>query len=396
MLIRSSGHALGFVVALSLGCTTVIRAEDEQDPNGSGMTTAAPSGDGSTSGGGTTEPVEDDGAMPSTTDTDTDTDAESGSTGFFPGGAACGNGIIEGSEDCDCGEGNVCAEKELGGIGCVALGSHPDVPGTLTGGVLLCSATSCRYDPANCFYCGDGTINGNETCEPGEPLETSCAELGLGLGEVACGDDCQVDTRGCNACGFVFDFDDGGCDDGWTTGRTTSAAAQSSWECGAAGGFAGGPGFNVSLMWGTDLDGAYQGNESSYLATPALDLAVCGGQDVTMTIRHWFRFEVNDGAVVQVATSNPDAEGSWTTIEPFAGSFYTATVAANHPPVAGNPAFSTFDATEGTWVDAEFDLTEYAGEEEVYVRFVFGSDDTLATGGWYIDDVRILGSTAGG
>ncbi len=394
MLLRTSSHALRFAAALSLGCTTVVREESAQDTNCTCMTSVDPGSDDPTSNEETMDPTDDDGDQSTSSAADTDTDAglESGSSGFDPGGAACGNGVIEGSEDCDCGEGNVCAEKELGGQGCVGL-DDPEVPGILTGGVLLCSPTSCRYDTTNCFYCGDGTVNGNETCEPGQPLETSCGELGLGLGEVSCGSDCQVDTSGCNACGFIFDFDDGGCDDDWTTGRTTNAAAQSSWECGASGGFDGGPGFNVSLMWATGLTGAYQGNESSYLASPPLDLAVCNGQDITMTIRHWFRFEVNDGGVVQVATANPDDEKSWTTIEPFAGSFYSATVAANHPPVAGNPAFSTFDPVEGTWVDAEFDLTDFAGEEEFYVRFVFGSDDTLATGGWYIDDIQILGSS---
>ncbi len=110
-----------------------------------------------------------------------------------------------------------------------------------------------------------------------------------------------------------------------------------------------------------------------------------------MTVRHWFNLEVGDGGVVQVATADPEDEASWTTIEPFAGSFYTATVAANHPPVAGNPAFSTFDAAEGTWVNAEFDLTDYAGQSGLYVRFVFGSDDSGASGGWYVDNVEILG-----
>ena len=29
---------------------------------------------------------------------------------------------------------------------------------------------------------------------------------------------------------------------------------------------------------------------------------------------------------------------------------------------------------------------------EVYVRFVFGSDDTEASGGWYVDNIEILGT----
>lgn len=372
-----------------LSCTTVIREDDGHDSNCTCMTSAAPGGDDPDPGGDPVDTADEPDTSAGTTTSD-GAGSESGSDSSGQGGALCGNGFIEGAEECDCGEGNVCSEKELGGQGCVGL-EDPTAPGVLTGGVLLCNAASCRYDTANCFYCGDGAINGNETCEPGFDIETSCGELGLGLGSLACGGDCQLDTSDCNACGFVFDFDSGDCPGDWETGRTTPAAAPTSWECGAAGGDSSGPGFSSSLMWGTNLSGPHEDNASGYLASPELAFAACADQTVTMTVRHWFNLEVGDGGVVQVATADPEDEASWTTIEPFAGSFYTATVAANHPPVAGNPAFSTFDAAEGTWVNAEFDLTDYAGQSGLYVRFVFGSDDSGASGGWYVDNVEILG-----
>jgi len=391
MSVRSSGHPVVLALVATTACTTIVR-EEVSDDSSSTPTTANP-GSGATSSDPSSSTS--DGLDPAESSSSGGTAGESGSDSGSSGGwngAQCGNGIIEGQEDCDCGENNICAEKELGGIGCVALGSHPDVPGTLTGGVLLCNGMSCRYDVANCFYCGDGLINGNETCEPDIDLDTSCQELGLGLGEVSCNSDCQVDTTLCNTCGFIYDFDDGDCPGSWTTGRTTNAAAQSSWACGSTDNHAGGPGYQPSRVWGTNLSGSYQNNESSYFASPALDLSTnCSGQNVTMTVRHWFNFQVNDGGVVQVATANPDQEASWTTIEPVAGSFYSAIVQANYPPVAGNPAFSTYDAAEGTWVNAQFDLSDYAGEDEVYIRFVFGSDDTLTNGGWYVDRIEILG-----
>lgn len=390
MLVRRSGHLLILGLVLATGCTTVIREEISDDSSAS-PTTANP-GTGATSTDGSTTDADDAAESSSSSGTAGEIGSEAGSDSGGWSAAECRNGIIEGLEDCDCGENDICSEKELGGIGCVALGSHPDVPGTLTGGVLLCSSKSCRYDVANCFYCGDGWINGNEGCEPDIDLESSCQELGMGLGEVFCNDDCQIDTSQCNTCGWVYDFDEADCPGDWTTGRTTDAAAQSSWACGSTDNHAGGPGFLPSRVWATNLSGSYQGNESSYFASPSLDLGNCSGQDITMTVRHWFSLEVNDGGVVQVATADPDEESSWTTIEPVAGSFYSAVVAANHPPVAGNPAFSTFDASEGTWVNAEFDLSDYAGADEFYVRFVFGSDDTLASGGWYVDTIEILGN----
>ncbi|MEM6296011.1 MAG: hypothetical protein AAGA54_32360, partial [Myxococcota bacterium] len=379
MLTRGSA-ALGSIVTLAMGCTTVIREEASQETNCTCMTSVDAGNDDPEPDPATTTPVDDDGddaggGETESPDTDTDTDggaAESSSSGGSPNGAFCGNGIIEGLEQCDCGEGNVCAEKELGGQGCVGL-EDPKAPGVLTGGVLLCTAASCQFDTSNCFSCGDGFINGNETCEPGQDIETSCEELGLGLGEVSCGDDCQVDTRGCNACGFIYTFDDGGCSDGWTTSSTTDDAAAPSWACGAIGGYDEGPGFYSSVVWGTALNGPYQGNESSALTTPAQDLAVCEGQDVTLTVRHWFNFATSDGGLIQVATANPDDEASWTTIEPFAGTFYSALVTASHPPVANAAAFSNFDPNAGTWVTSDFDLTDFTGGD-LYLRFVFGSD----------------------
>ncbi len=390
MIARSLRLLVGVSLVPAVGCTTVIREDAPQDSNCTCMTSADPGADTTDPGGESSTSTTASAETSSSTSTTEAESSEGGSSSGF-GGALCGNGIIEGAEECDCGEGNVCAEKELGGQGCVGL-EDPDAPGILTGGVLLCDAASCRYDMSNCFVCGDGFINGNETCEPGEDIESTCGELDLGLGELSCADDCQIDTSDCNACGFVFTFDDDDCPGDWDTGSTTDAAAAPSWECGAAGGYDGGPGFSGSRMWGTDLGGPYQGNESSYFISPAFDFAVCTDQTILLRVRQWFSFEVNDGGVVQIATANPDDEGSWTTIEPFAGSFYTAIVSANHPPVAGNPAFSTFDPNEETWVNAEFDLTDYAGEDEVYLRFVFGSDDTGASGGWYVDDIEILGT----
>lgn len=388
MLVRRSGHVLATVLLLS-GCTETIREESGSDTLGTPPSNPT-SGPSTPTDNTTGNPV--DPSTSSSSDGDS-TEGESGSSsGGFNGGAACGNGIIEGQEDCDCGEGNVCSEKELGGQGCVGL-ETTDVPGHITGGVLLCNASSCRYDTSSCFYCGDGYLNGNETCEDGFDIDTTCAELGLGLGELSCGSDCQLDTSDCNGCGFVFDFDSDDCPGDWDAGRTTNDAAAGSWECGVTNGHDGGPGFGPSRRWATSLTGPYTGNESSYLTSPSLDLGGCTDQTVTLTVNHWFSFGTGDGGIVQVATENPESEGSWTTIEPVAGSFYTATVAASHPPVAGNPAFSTIDPQEGQWVDAEFDITDYAGEGEFYLRFVFGSDASDVSGGWYIENVQILGTT---
>ncbi len=394
MLEPRQALALGATLLVSsavFGCTQTIRVEDDDDQAAPvGMTSSQPTSGPSVPGGDSTGTVDEAGSSSG----EESSGGAPGSSSSDGGGALCGDGVIQGQEECDCGEGNICAEKELGGIGCVAL-DPPDLGGVVTGGVLLCNGSSCRYDTSSCFYCGDGYLNGNETCEDGFEIEDTCSSLGIGLGEVTCGDDCQLDTSDCNACGFIFDFDSGDCPGDWSTGRTTDAAATTSWECGVSNGFADGPGFGPSRKWGTSLTGAYPSNASGYFVSPGLDLGGCTSQNVTMTVNHWFNFGLGDGGIVQVATANPDAESSWTTIEPVSGSFYSATVASNHPPVAGNPAFSTFDPAEQTWVDAVFDLTDYAGEEDFYIRFVFGSDDDDVSGGWYIENIEILGTPRG-
>jgi hypothetical protein len=387
MLVRHFGRIL-ILSLLVPSCTQTIREEEDTATIGAQPTnpTSGPSNSGDASTGSTPGST-----TMSSDESSSGTDGESSSSTGPGSGALCGNGIIEGQEECDCGEGNVCSEKELGGQGCVGLDA-PEVPGHITGGVLLCNAASCRYDTANCFYCGDGYLNGNETCEDGFEIETTCQKLGKGLGELSCGSDCQIDTSDCNGCGFNFTFDDDDCPGGWDSDRTTDAAATSSWSCGLPNGHTGGPGFGPSRMWGTNLMGDYAGNESSALVSPSLSLGQCSDQSVMMTVRHWHSFGTGDGGIVQVATSNPDDEASWTTIEPVSGSFYSAVVTASHPPVAGNPAFSALDPLAEQWVDAVFDLSDYGGEDEFYMRFVMGSDASDTSGGWYIDTIEITGT----
>ena len=71
---------------------------------------------------------------------------------------------------------------------------------------------------------------------------------------------------------------------------------------------------------------------------------------------------------------------------------YLPNLDASFPPVEGSEGFSGNDnKNEGMWVESTFDITEYAGET-FYVRFVIGSDDANQRGGWYIDEVEVLGS----
>ncbi len=377
-------------------CTTEVA--DNFDPSTSGTPTTTENPE--TSNGVTTDA---DASSSSTSDGDdttttTGTSSSSGSDSSSGGfnGSICGDGVIEGNEQCDCGDDGDCTTEELNGLACQDT-KDPLVPGVLTGGPLGCNPASCRYDTSQCVYCGDGEINGNEVCELDQPITTSCQKLGKGTaGKLTCMDTCQVDTTACTECGYQFNFEGEQCPGDWTAFRTTGAASDQTWECGDPGAFADGPGVGKTGMWATALNGPYGSNESGYVRSGALDLSNCGDQTITMTIRHWFTFEGSilnsDGGVVQIATENPDVEASWSTIAPNGGTVYVPGVNAAFPPVDNNPAFSGNDPDEGTWVESTFDVTEFSGQSEFYIRFVIGSDSGNERGGWYIDDVEILGS----
>lgn len=110
----------------------------------------------------------------------------------------CGNGLICGTEECDCG-GMVCTPEGLGFAECAGLVNRMVPDRVYTGGTLDCSPASCQYVFTACTYCGDGTINGNETCEPDLAPQDTCASLGLGdaTEPLPCDASCQLDTSSC-------------------------------------------------------------------------------------------------------------------------------------------------------------------------------------------------------
>jgi len=158
----------------------------------------------------------------------------------------CGNGIVEGDEECDdtgqtrvcdddctfadCGDGvlneaageqcddggesstcdvdctavecgdstvNAIAGEECDGAefdGATCAGSGFD------GGVLACEG-GCLLDTAACYICGDGTTNPEELCDDEDLGGQTCLGLGFDGGTLACDPVCGYDTSGCYACG---------------------------------------------------------------------------------------------------------------------------------------------------------------------------------------------------
>jgi hypothetical protein len=151
---------------------------------------------------------------PSTTSNDSGTsDAADSTTTAVPGssgttideslsdegcGDSCGNGILCGTEQCDCG-GMPCTPEGLDFAECEGL-VNPQFPDRVyTGGILDCSPASCQLVFTTCTFCGDENLNGNEACELDSPPQDTCASLGLGdaTEPLPCDESCQLDTSSC-------------------------------------------------------------------------------------------------------------------------------------------------------------------------------------------------------
>jgi hypothetical protein len=81
---------------------------------------------------------------------------------------------------------------------CVANGAAAGY-GDLTKGCTKAVLKRCRAEgPAACSgYCGDGIVNGNETCEQATVGTRTCIQLGFQTGILGCTLGCGFDTTGC-------------------------------------------------------------------------------------------------------------------------------------------------------------------------------------------------------
>jgi hypothetical protein len=212
-----------FLASTVAGVLVACAAGENVD--GAGTFAPGPGSAASTSDGG--------GATDSTATTTSPSPSTSGDSGASEGGPAdCGNGVVDGTEDCDgedlggntcvdygfsegvlacapdcvavtqacstCGDGVValaeaCDGAALGGSTCESLG--------FGGGVLACSADCSALDPSGCVAlatCGNGALDATEQCDGANLGGSSCQALGFDGGTLSCTAACTIDAAGCS------------------------------------------------------------------------------------------------------------------------------------------------------------------------------------------------------
>jgi hypothetical protein len=123
----------------------------------------------------------------------------------------CGDGVIEGLETCE--------GSDFGGATCASFG--------FTDGDLTCNAY-CRTATNNCTTCGDGATDEGESCDGSDLSGATCQTFGFDAGTLGCSAACGYDTSACVrfACGNGVLEPGEQCDDGGANSDTVADACR--------------------------------------------------------------------------------------------------------------------------------------------------------------------------
>ena len=129
-----------------------------------------------------------------------------------------------------------------------------------------------------------------------------------------------------------------------------------------------------SKVWATSLSGEYPINVTYHLYTPRYVL----GSGSELSFMQNYSVEQNfDGINVSISTNNGN---NWTVISPNGG--------YNGSAIAGLNSENGWTGDSSGWVNATFDLAQYA-DQEVMFRFRLGSNGSITGPGWFIDDFEL-------
>jgi len=195
-----------------------------------------------------------------------------------------------------------------------------------------------------------------------------------------------------NAYPYVEGFEGGAA--GWTSGGVNN-----SWESGTPAGAVIQGAAAGSHAWATDLDGAYNNDEQSYVQSPAFDFSGLTHPYVKFDL--WWDSESSaDGVQLQISR---DGGQTWATVgyDGAGLNWYNATVAGlpgwtndGWSGAAAEDLISGLHQAGRGWRTALYSLEPYAGAGHVLLRFFFGADDEYTYDGFAFDAFEIRAGCA--
>ncbi|BDG39818.1 immune inhibitor A [Parageobacillus caldoxylosilyticus] len=119
-----------------------------------------------------------------------------------------------------------------------------------------------------------------------------------------------------------------------------------------------------------------RGNNLDQSMSATLDLTKA--KQAKLTFKTWYQIEKDwDYASIEV---KENGSNQWVTIP--------GTITTTDNPNGQNPGNGITGSSKG-WVDAQFDLSAYAGKT-IELRFHYVTDVYVAEAGWYVDDVQVM------
>ncbi len=120
-------------------------------------------------------------------------------------------------------------------------------------------------------------------------------------------------------------------------------------------------------VYGNDLsvDGNYPNSASNYILTSTPFSLANLSAPVTLSFYRWLNIESSSWDKARVDVWNGT---TWSTIWQHSGS----------------------TTTTANWTKVEYDLSAYAGQSAVQIRWTLDTDSSVVYGGWNIDDIRVV------